>query len=99
VTTPPSGAEPIPEVPGFYDYYHAVVSAYRVGRYKGNADVFMCDGSTNEMPIWNDLVCGRLAFHRIPGGHMQILSPDYVPELAKSLEAALNRAQQNASTS
>jgi hypothetical protein len=87
-------------VPGFKDYYVAVAFAYRLRPYPGSADVFCTDDSNETYPgwkwwYWRYFARGGVSYHRVPGGHMQILfSPAHLPELAKSLTTALHRAQE-----
>jgi len=96
VTIPPQPASQPPQVPGFGDYYHAVASAYRVRPYSGSADIFVSDQANPEWKwwYWKYYVRGGVSCHRIPGRHLQILSPDYLPALAKSLTTVLHRTQE-----
>jgi hypothetical protein len=81
-------------VPGFADYYVALVSTYRFHRYPGSADVFVSDDTKPHwVSSWRHLVRGEVSFHQVPGRHLQILSPDHVPALAKSLTTVLHRTQ------
>ncbi|PYJ33551.1 MAG: non-ribosomal peptide synthetase [Verrucomicrobia bacterium] len=83
-----------PQVPGFYDYYHAIASAYRVHPYPGSADVFVSDGINPFRWYWRYLARGGVSFHRVPGMHEQLLKPSYLPALAKALGTVLHRAQE-----
>jgi amino acid adenylation domain-containing protein len=100
VTAPPRQNSQPPQVPGFKDYYVAVAFAYRLRPYPGSADVFCTDDSNETYPgwkwwYWRYFARGGVSYHRVPGGHMQILfSPAHLPELAKSLTTALHRAQE-----
>jgi amino acid adenylation domain-containing protein len=96
VTIPPQPASQPPQVPGFGDYYHAVASAYRVRPYSGSADIFVSDQANPEWKwwYWKYYVRGGVSCHRIPGRHLQILSPDYLPALAKSLTTVIHRTQE-----
>ena len=80
VTAPPPQESQRPQVPGFFDYYHAVAFAYRLRPYPGSADVFRSDDSNETHPgwkwwYWRYFVRGGVSYHRVPGGHMQILFP------------------------
>jgi hypothetical protein len=97
VTAPPQPASQPPQVPGFDDYYHAVAAAYRVRPYPGSADVFVSEQASPGWKwwYWRHFARGGVSLHRIPGRHFQILlSPDFMPELAKSLASALHRTQE-----
>jgi len=83
-----------PQVPGFFDYYHAVASAYRVHPYPGSADVFVSDQRNPFRWYWRYLARGGVSFHRVPGMHWQLLKPGYMPALAKALGTVLHRAQE-----
>jgi len=97
VTAPPKEDSQSPNVPGFPDYYVAVASAYRLHRYPGSADVFVSDeAKPHWVSSWRHLVRGGVSFHRVPGKHLQLLTPGYLPALGKALRTVLKRAQQNA---
>ena len=87
-------------MPGFYDYYHAVASAYRVHPYPGSADVFVSDQTNDEINprwqwwYWRYWARGGVSFHRVPGMHHQLLEPGYFPALAKALGTVLHCAQE-----
>lgn len=95
VTAPPKVDSQPPQVAGFDDYYHAVASTYRLRRYPGTADVFFSDEAN---PIWRRywryVVRGGVSFHRVPGGHLEIIRPEHMPLLAKSLLIVLQRVQE-----
>ena len=103
VKEPSNGSNVAPEVAGYNDYFHGVSSAYRFREYQGSADVFRCeDMGPSGMSSWTQfigddswkkLIRGGVAFHRIPGSHLEILTSDYLFALAKPLSAALHRAQ------
>jgi aspartate racemase len=78
------------------DYYHAVAHAYQFHPYPGAVDIFVSDESNPAWRLyWRHLARGGVSFHRVSGGHLQIvLSPDYMPEMAKSLTTVLVRAQE-----
>jgi aspartate racemase len=78
------------------DYYRAVAHAYQLRPYPGAVDIFVSDESNPAWRLyWRHLVRGGVSFHRVSGGHLQIvLSPDYMPEMAKSLTTVLLRAQE-----
>ena len=42
-----------------------------------------------------DLARGGASFHRIPGSHLEIFSPEHLPALADSFRLVLHRAQEN----
>jgi thioesterase domain-containing protein/acyl carrier protein len=91
--SPPVGTEP-PEVPGFQDYYHAVASTYRVQSYPGTADLFVSDDAKPHWVYsWRQLVRGGISLHPVPAKHLQLLSSEYVPCLAKTFTPVLQRAQ------
>jgi thioesterase domain-containing protein len=82
------------QVAGSGDYYQAMTSAHRIKRYQGSADIFVSDSTQAQwMSPWKHLIRGKLSFHRIPGGHHEIMSPEHLPELARSLTSVLHRAQ------
>ena len=83
-------------MPGFYDYYHAIASAYRVHPYPGSADVFVSDEINARWRgwCWRYLARGGVSFHRVPGMHEQLLKPSYLPALAKALGTVLHCAQE-----
>jgi len=91
---PPLNIQP-PEVPGFFDYYHAVAYAYRFSPYPGTVDFFVSDdGMPGWRWYWRHLVRGGVSFHRVPGEHNDILlSPHHRPALAESLTAVLQYRQ------
>src|SRR5438046_8045938 len=96
VTAPLREDSEPPQVPGFYDYYHAIASAYRVHPYPGSADVFVSDEINARWRWWwwRYLARGGVSFHRVPGTHSQLLTPGYLPALATALGTALHRAQE-----
>ena len=96
VTAPLREDSEPPQVSGFYDYYHAIASAYRVHPYPGSADVFVSDEINARWRwwYWRYLARGGVSFHRVPGTHSQLLQPGYLPPLAKALGTALHRAQE-----
>lgn len=96
VTAPPKEDSQPPQVPGFDDYYSAVASAYRLRRYPGSVDVFVCADAGWAVSSWRYLAGGGVSFHPVPETHLQIFAPHYVPALAKALRTALQRAQENA---
>ena len=97
VTAPPQKDSQPPQVPGFGDYYYAVASAYRFRPYPGSADVFVSDDANPGWRwYWRYLARGGVSFHQVPGRHLELITPDYTPALAKSLAAVLHRAQAEA---
>jgi amino acid adenylation domain-containing protein len=95
VTTPLREDSEPPQVPGFYDYYHAIASAYRFHPYPGSADVFVSDEiKPRWWWYWRYLARGGVSFHWVPGTHTQLLKPGYLPALAKALGTVLHRAQE-----
>jgi hypothetical protein len=92
VTAPPPLDSQPPEVPGFMDYYHAVAYGYRLRPYPGSADFFVSDqGKSGWRWYWRYLVRGGISFHRVPGGHNEIMfSPKHRPALAKALASVLH---------
>ncbi len=78
------------------DYYHAVAHSYQLRPYPGAVDVFVSDESNPAWRFyWRHLARGGVSFHRLSGGHLQILlSQDYMPAMANSLTTALLRAQE-----
>ena len=93
VTAPPREDGHPPRVDGFSDYYLAVASGYRLRRYPGALDVFLSDETDpRSVASWRHLARGRIAFHRIPCLHEQMIDADHVPVLAKALTRALDRA-------
>jgi thioesterase domain-containing protein len=97
VTVPPPTSGQPPQVAGFADYYHALALTYRLHRYPGSADIFLSDNSQQHwVSSWRHLVRGGVSFHRMGGTHDQLLTPGFLPTLAKAVRAALQRAQQNA---
>jgi hypothetical protein len=99
IEAPPSPSPeedaPSPESPGLFAYHCALVAAYRLQPYPGSVEVFASDDASPEWKWhWKRLARGGASFLRIPGGHVEIFSPDHLPALAKSLTTALNRAQE-----
>jgi len=79
-----------PVVPGFGDYYHALVAAYRMPRYDGPAHVFVSgEADPLEVESWRHIVRGRVAYHKVPGGHFEILDPENAPAMAEALKNAM----------
>jgi amino acid adenylation domain-containing protein len=78
------------------DYYHAVAHSYQLRPYPGALDIFVSDESNPAWRFyWRHLARGGVSFHRVSGGHLQILlSQDYMPAMAKSLTTALQSAQE-----
>ncbi len=96
VTAPPPPGAELPEFPGSIDYYHAVAFPYHLRSYPGSVDVFVSDEASLWLRWhWKYLARGGAAFHRVPGGHLEILSGDNLPVLARSLTAVLQRKQAN----
>ena len=99
VTTdaPPKTAQP-PRVPGFADYYQALATAYRLRPYPGRVDMFLsADATPHWVSCWPRLVPGGVTFHRLQGRHLQLLTPDYLPELTNALRAVLHHTQRQGS--
>ncbi|HMH62944.1 MAG TPA: alpha/beta fold hydrolase, partial [Bradyrhizobium sp.] len=97
VTAPPPADSQPSQVPGFADYYQALASAYRLHRYPGSVVVFISeDAKPHWLSSWRHLVRGGVSLHRIPGKHLQLLTPGYLPALGKALRTVLKRAQQDA---
>lgn len=87
-------AGPIREAHGRVDYYQMLGSAYRIGRYPGSADLFVCDETRPEIvKLWKRLARGGLLCHRIPGNHHQVLMSGYLSALTESMKKALRHAQ------
>jgi amino acid adenylation domain-containing protein len=97
VTAPlPLGSEPH-RYPGSIDYYHAVALPYHLRSYPGSVDLFVSDAANfGRRCYWRHLARGGAAFHRVPGGHLEILSGENLPVLAKSLTAVIQRKQNGA---
>jgi hypothetical protein len=94
VTAPPPTDGKPPQLPIDIDYYHAIALPYHLGPYPGSMDMFVSDeGVAGWRWYWRHLARGRVSFYRIPGQHLEILSPENVPVLAESLRAVLQRAQ------
>jgi aspartate racemase len=92
ITTPPQPDSPPPKLP--MDYFHAVALPYQLRNYPGSVDLFVSDEAISGWRwYWRHLVRGGVSFHRIPGRHLEILSPDKLPTLAKSLTAVLQHKQ------
>ena len=85
-----------PEVAGFMDYYHAIGSTYRLSPYPDSADVFIGDEICPQWEwYWRYLVRGGVTFHRVTGGHYDLIySLEHIPVLAKALADALESSQQ-----
>jgi len=95
VTAPCQEDSEPPQMPGFYDYYHAIALSYRLRPYPGSADVFVSDEiSPRWWWYWRYLARGGVSFPRVPGTHYQLLELRYLPALAKALGTALHRAQE-----
>ncbi len=100
VTAAPEKGTELPEVPGFYDYYWAVASAYKLRRYPGTIDLFLSDSANPKFTtFWGHLARGGAILHRVPGKHLELVAPDRMPMLAKALGTALERAQRNGDSS
>lgn len=83
-----------PRIPGFEDYYWAVASAYRLRRYPGTIDMFVSDSADPALvQVWRHLARGGALLHRIPGQHLEIIQPAYLPAVTDALRAALARVQ------
>ncbi len=79
-----------PVVPGFGDYYHALAAAYRMSHYNGPAHVFVSgEADPLEVESWRHIIRGRVAYHKIPGGHFEILDSENVPAMAEALKSAM----------
>ena len=75
-----------PENPKHSDYFQEVASSYEVGRYDGDLDVFLSDEASSAMQCyWRIMTKGRARYHRVPGRHREILSPDNLPALTGAL--------------
>lgn len=89
----PGGSQPL-QLSGFADYYLALASAYRLHRYPGSADVFVSEHTNPHWASsWKQLVRGGVSYHRIPGTHLELLTPMSLPVLSIALRTALHRAQ------
>jgi len=95
LTIPDREAGKPPKDFGPLDYFHDVTLAYCLSRYPGSIDAFVSEESTFSVRCyWRYLARGGVNFKHVPCGHLQLLSPEYVPTLAKSLTAVLQRAQE-----
>jgi thioesterase domain-containing protein len=96
VTVPPPLDSQPPQVPGFSDYYQAVARSYQLRPYPGKVEIFASDAAKSGWRwYWRHLARGGVSFHRVPGGHFDIMfSPDHRTSLAKSLTRVLQRAQE-----
>ncbi len=94
MTVPATENGPLPQVPGFADYYLALALAYRLRHYPGSADLFVSDDTKSHwMSSWKKLVGGGVSYHGVPGTHLQLLTPNSLPVLSHALRTALKRAQ------
>ena len=77
------------------DYYRAVANYYKLKPYYGTADIFLSDEYNFGWKLyWRYLARGGVTFHRICGGHKDIvLSTYHTVKTAKELTAALIRTQ------
>ena len=95
ITVPPPQDSQPPDVPLFGDYYAALFSAYRLSHYPGSAEVFLSDDARPvSRQIWKHIVRGGISFHKVSGGHLQLISSEYLPALAKSMATVLHHAQE-----
>jgi thioesterase domain-containing protein/acyl carrier protein len=96
ITAPPQQTSERLEASLGTDYYHAVAHSYQLRPYPGAVDIFVSDESNPAWRFyWRHLVRGGVSFHRVSGGHLQILlSQDYMPAMAKSLTTVLRGAQE-----
>ena len=86
----------LPQVPGFGDYYQAVAWWYRLRRYPGSANVFLSDDALPSwVNSWRRFVRGGVSFHRVPGTHHHMLSPNNLPMLENSLRALVSAHKNN----
>lgn len=94
IEPPPACINP-PEFAGFIDYYHAIGSTYRLSPYPDSADVFLSDEICPQWKwYWRYLVRGGVTFHRVTGGHNDLINnPDHIPLLAMELADALDHAR------
>jgi aspartate racemase len=68
------------------DHFQEVASTYEVARYDGDLDVFVSDEASFAMRCyWRIMTKGRACYHRVPGRHREILSPDNLPALTGAL--------------
>lgn len=95
IPPPPACTQP-PHMSASADYYPALALKYRLHRYPGSASVFVSNDSNPKwISSWKYLVRDG-SFHQVPGTHLQLLTPLYLPELVKDLRTAIHRAQKNA---
>jgi amino acid adenylation domain-containing protein len=95
VTAPPPPNDQPPQLPIDIDYYHAIALPYQLRPYPGSMDLFVSDEAISGWQwYWRHLAGGKVSFHKIPGQHLEILSPNNLPVLAKTLATVLQRAQQ-----
>jgi len=45
------------------------------------------------MSVWKHLVRGGVSIHFVPGRHLELITPDYMPTMAKALKDALEQAR------
>jgi aspartate racemase len=96
VAGPPEKSAQPPQVPGFSDYYEALAYSHPVRYYRGNVDViFTEETGLTTVAIWKNLVRGKVSFHPVPGRHLEIITPDFMPALATALTDALLSAQRS----
>ncbi len=89
----PAESPPV-QMGGSSDYYVALASAYRLHRYPGSADIFVSEHTNPHWASsWKQLVCGGVSYHRVPGTHLELLTPKSLPVLSNALRTALLRAQ------
>jgi len=81
------------------DYYQSIATAYQVSRYPGSADIFVCDDAKPwRLSSWKQLILGDLAFHRVEGRHLELLTAPLVSSTAEALATVLHQAQEKQHT-
>jgi len=79
------------------EYYHAIALPYRLRYYPGSVDVFVsCETFFGWRWYWQYLTRGAASFYQVPGRHLEILSGENLPVLAKLLCTVLQGKQADA---
>ena len=99
VTVAPPCDSQAPQVPGFTDYYIAIAVAHRLKPYPGKIEAIVSDEEDTPecRRYWKYMARGGVTFHRIPGQHLDIISRERAPVLARALTTVLQCAHQEAS--
>jgi len=91
---------PDPDGGKMLDYYDAVATVYRPGRYDGSVVVFAGEdvGNFQHERFWRCFVTGDVSFHRVSGDHLSLMSGDNAAVVGEIVRRTLDEADVEAAS-